>query len=342
MSDYEELQQFVKALSDDAQQNSYVLANCADNVERLVASFDRLIQPFGRERSTEEIIERLGGGDNTQGSCSSLAFAYIGNVAGYDVLDFRDGDSRSFFSRNGSIEKIANLPGVNALIYNGKDDLICANDLLSTMQTGKEYYLATGLHASIVRKIDGHYEYLELQHPTDNGWHILNNTVLLNRFGCSQSNTVVYPNFLIDIESLAGNEEFLEILGYSAIRAEWEFLTKTLGVDIVVLDTHILDTTQYKDLLGSVITDIVLAVLSFGAQLEVDTKSKAQAEGIAAAHLKGVKFGRPRCTVEGWDTYYPQWKQGQITAVQCYKQLGISASTFYRLVRKYELEDESK
>ena len=96
---------------------------------------------------------------------------------------------------------------------------------------------------------------------------------------------------------------------YSAIRAEWEFLTKTLGVDIVVLDTPILDTTQYKDLLGSVITDIVLAVLSFGAQLEVDTKSKAQAEGIAAAHLKGVKFGRPRCTVEGWDTYYPQWKQ---------------------------------
>ena len=91
---------------------------------------------------------------------------------------------------------------------------------------------------------------------------------------------------------------------YSAIRAEWEFLTKTLGVDIVVLDTPILDTTQYKDLLGSVITDIVLAVLSFGAQLEVDTKSKAQAEGIAAAHLKGVKFGRPRCTVEGWDTYY--------------------------------------
>lgn len=129
---------------------------------------------------------------------------------------------------------------------------------------------------------------------------------------------------------------------YSAIRAEWEFLTKTLGVDIVVLDTPILDTAQYKDLLGSVITDIVLAVLSFGVQLEVDTKSKAQAEGIAAAHLKGVKFGRPRCTVEGWDTYYPQWKQGQITAVQCYKQLGISASTFYRLVRKYELEDESE
>ena len=116
---------------------------------------------------------------------------------------------------------------------------------------------------------------------------------------------------------------------YSGIRTEWEYLTKTLGVDIVVLDTPILDTTRYKDL------------LAFGAQLEVDTKSKAQAEGIAAAHLKGVKFGHPRCMVKDWDIYYSQWKQGQITAVQCYKQLGISASTFYRLVRKYETEEDA-
>ena len=62
---------------------------------------------------------------------------------------------------------------------------------------------------------------------------------------------------------------------YSAIRTEWEYITKTIGADIVVLDTPILDTTQFKDLLGSVITDIVLAVLSVGAQLEVDTKSQA-------------------------------------------------------------------
>lgn len=129
---------------------------------------------------------------------------------------------------------------------------------------------------------------------------------------------------------------------YSAIRSEWEYLTKTLGVDIVVLDTPILDTTQFKDLLGSVITDIVLAVLSFGAQLEVDTKSKAQAEGIAAAHQKGVKFGRPKCAVSDWDTYYSKWKAKEITAVECYKTLGISASTFYRLVRQYEGKEKSK
>ena len=136
--------------------------------------------------------------------------------------------------------------------------------------------------------------------------------------------------------------EWLSKLGYSGIRTEWEYLTKTLGVDIVVLDTPILDTTRYKDLLGSVITDIVLAVLSFGAQLEVDTKSKAQAEGIAAAHLKGVKFGRPKCSVKDWDIYYPKWKQGEITAVECYRQLGVSASTFYRLVHKFESEEKAR
>ena len=93
---------------------------------------------------------------------------------------------------------------------------------------------------------------------------------------------------------------------YSGIRAEWEYLTKTLGVDIVVLDTPILDTTRYKDLLGS------------------------------------VKFGRPKCSVKDWDIYYPKWKQGKITAVECYRQLGVSASTFYRLVHKFESEEKAR
>ena len=77
-------------------------------------------------------------------------------------------------------------------------------------------------------------------------------------------------------------------------------------------------------------------------RLEVDTKSKAQAEGIAAAHLKGVKFGRPKCSVKDWDIYYPKWKQGEITAVECYRQLGVSASTFYRLVHEFESEGKAR
>ncbi len=128
---------------------------------------------------------------------------------------------------------------------------------------------------------------------------------------------------------------------YSAIRTEWEYITKTIGADIVVLDTPILDTTQFKDLMGSVITDIVLAVLSFGAQLEVDTKSQAQREGIAAAHMKGVKFGRPKAMPKEWDVWYPKWKASEITAVECYKQMGISRSSFYRLVNSMQEKDGS-
>lgn len=88
---------------------------------------------------------------------------------------------------------------------------------------------------------------------------------------------------------------------YRGIRDEWVHITKTIGADIIVLDTPILDTTQFKDLLGNVITEIVLAVLSFGTQLEVDTKSQAQCGGIAAAHQKGVKFARPRALPTDWD-----------------------------------------
>ena len=172
-----------------------------------------VIGKFGHERSTEDIVARLGGGDKTQGSCSSLAFAYAGNKAGYDVLDFRDGESRKYFSSNSSISMIAGLPGVDSKIIMGLDDVECADRLLSEMKPGKEYYLATGQHASIVRLNDGHYEYLELQSATDNGWHLLHDARLYDRFGCG-SNRTEYPNFLIDVDSLSQCNEFLDILGY--------------------------------------------------------------------------------------------------------------------------------
>ena len=173
----------------------------------------RPISKIGPNRSHEEIVGRLGGGDKTRGSCSSLAFAYAGNKAGYDVLDFRDGDSRSFFSNNNSILTIAALPGVESKVVYGRDDVACADQLLSEMKPGKEYYLATGQHASIVRQNNGHYEYLELQSASDNGWHLLHDGRLFDRFGCD-INKVEYPNFLIDVESLGNCNEFLDLLGY--------------------------------------------------------------------------------------------------------------------------------
>lgn len=173
----------------------------------------RALQKIGNGRSSEEIVFRLGGGDKTKGSCSSLAFAYAGNKAGFDVLDFRDGDSRAFFSNNNSIMTVAALPGVDSKVVYGRDDVACADQLLSEMKSGKEYYLATGQHASIVRLNNGHYEYLELQSANDNGWHLLHDGRLFDRFGCD-INKVEYPNFLIDVDSLVNSKEFLDLLGY--------------------------------------------------------------------------------------------------------------------------------
>lgn len=173
------------------------------------------IELANKKRTSNEIIERLSGGDLTEGSCSSLAFAYVGNKAGYDVLDFRDGESRVFFSSRNSIRKIANLPNINSEIICGKNDIQCVNKLFETMKAGKEYYLATGQHASIVRCNNDTFEYLELQHPsTDNGWHNLDNNILLSRFCCSTTHSLEFSNFLIDVESLSNSQEFLHILGY--------------------------------------------------------------------------------------------------------------------------------
>ncbi len=175
----------------------------------------RPLQIAHGNRTTEDIVNKLGGGDLTQGSCSSLALAYAGNIAGYEVLDFRDGASRDYFSSRSSIEKIASLPNVRSVTLNGTDDIASANQLLKDMTPGKEYYLATGQHAAIVRNTGNGYEYLELQHPsTGNGWHELDDYILTARFGASRNHSVSYSNYMIDVESLSNSQEFINILGY--------------------------------------------------------------------------------------------------------------------------------
>ena len=81
---------------------------------------------------------------------------------------------------------------------------------------------------------------------------------------------------------------------YEEIKQEWRYVTKVVGAHIVVLDMPLLDTRPGKDLTGSLIADIVLSLLSYVAQVERENIKKRQAEGIAAAHLRGVKFGRPK------------------------------------------------
>lgn len=166
---------------------------------------------------TEEIITRLGGGDLTHGSCSSLAFAYAGNKAGYDVLDFRDGMSRKTFALNVNIRAIAEKVG--GIVNRDFNDYKNAATLLTNVVEGKEYYFTCGSHAGIVRKNGGVFEYLELQSSRANGWKPLNNDVLKQRFGAKRSHSTYGHKFemsevLIDIELLKKDYGFRKLLGY--------------------------------------------------------------------------------------------------------------------------------
>ena len=185
----------------------------------------RAVQALPKQLTTDEIIERLAGGDMTQGSCSSLAFAYIGNKNGLDVLDFRDGGSRRVFSMNKNIMKMLELPGVEGSITKVKKEVQGTIDVLKNLELNKEYYLATGKHAAIVRKLDTGYQYLELQSKYQNGWMPFERygsmaTTLNKRFGCRKTvdksfgyvweRTVI----LMDVDSFKDNEEFEQLLGY--------------------------------------------------------------------------------------------------------------------------------
>lgn len=185
----------------------------------------RAVQALPKQLTSDEIIERLAGGDMTQGSCSSLAFAYIGNKNGLDALDFRDGGSRRVFSMNKNIMKMLELPGVEGSITKVKKEVQGTIDVLKNLELNKEYYLATGKHAAIVRKLDTGYQYLELQSKYQNGWMPFERygsmaTTLNKRFGCRKTvdksfgyvweRTVI----LMDVDSFKDNEEFEQLLGY--------------------------------------------------------------------------------------------------------------------------------
>lgn len=177
------------------------------------------VQKLAKQLSDDEIIQRLGGGDLTSGSCSSLAFAYSGNRCKLDVLDFRGGISQSTFSSNAAINEIAGLPDVKGTVLKEFNDFSAANKLLKTVESGKEYYLSAGQHAAIIRKTQSGFEYLELQSATSNGFKPLTTDVLKRRFGCKRSHTVAGTKMttssqLIECESLGESSEFKELLGY--------------------------------------------------------------------------------------------------------------------------------
>lgn len=124
---------------------------------------------------------------------------------------------------------------------------------------------------------------------------------------------------------------------YEEILEQWRLLTKEKAVDIVVLDMPLLDTRRGKDLMGTFLSDIVLQVLSFVAENERTTIRQRQAEGIAAAKAKGVKFGRPpKPLPENFHSTYQRWKQGEITATAAAKECGMPLATFRYRAEIYE------
>ncbi len=124
---------------------------------------------------------------------------------------------------------------------------------------------------------------------------------------------------------------------YEEILQQWRVLTKEKGIDIVVLDMHLLDTRRGKDLMGTFLSDIVLQVLSFVAENERTNIKQRQAEGIAAAKAKGVKFGRPPLPLP--DNFYEihkAWRSKKLTLKEAANACNMPVGTFYGKARKFE------
>lgn len=124
---------------------------------------------------------------------------------------------------------------------------------------------------------------------------------------------------------------------YREILEQWRILTKEKGIDIIVLDMPLLDTRRGKDLMGTFLSDIVLQVLSFVAENERTNIRQRQAEGIAAAKAKGVKFGRPaRPYPDNFQEIYCDWRKKEMTLRQAAEACGMPIGTFYGKARKFE------
>lgn len=136
--------------------------------------------------------------------------------------------------------------------------------------------------------------------------------------------------YILSIDRLGRN--------YEEIQNQWRVLTKEIGIDICVIDMPLLDTRNGRDLMGTFIADLVLQILSFVAQNERETIRKRQAEGIAAAKARGVRFGRPEIRPpEDFGKIVAAWETKGLPFAEVLRRCGMSEATFYRRLREYRL-----
>lgn len=135
--------------------------------------------------------------------------------------------------------------------------------------------------------------------------------------------------YILSIDRLGRN--------YLEIQEQWRVLTKDKGVDICIIDMPLLDTRKGKDLMGTFIADLVLQILSFVAQNERENIKKRQAQGIAAAKARGVKFGRPEIIPpDNFEQLIEDWRNKKISMTEVLRISKMSEATFYRKLKKHK------
>ena len=139
--------------------------------------------------------------------------------------------------------------------------------------------------------------------------------------------------YILSIDRLGRN--------YEEIQKQWRILTKEIGIDICVIDMPLLDTRNGKDLMGTFIADLVLQILSFVAQNERENIRKRQAEGITAAKLRGVRFGRPTIKPPpDFSQIVKEYKKHQITIDEAIQKSDMSKATFYRRLHEFQIKNK--
>ncbi len=134
--------------------------------------------------------------------------------------------------------------------------------------------------------------------------------------------------YILSIDRLGRN--------YEEIQDQWRILTKEIGADICVIDMPLLDTRNGKDLMGTFIADLVLQILSFVAENERTNIRQRQAEGIAAAKARGVRFGRPEIDLpDNFGEVIEAHDRQEISTKEALGLVGMSQSTFYRRKKEY-------
>ena len=174
--------------------------------------------------------------------------------------------------------------------------------------------------------------------------------ITMREFGIAEKNLVIdkqsgkdfaRPGYRRLLRKLKPNDTLviksIDRLGrnYDEVLEQWRLLTKEKQVDIVVLDMPLLDTRKGRDLIGTLISDIVLQLLSYVAQTEREFIHQRQAEGIAAAKARGVKFGRkPKERPAEYEHLRNEWRAGRISARAAARQLGVAHRTFMKWVEQ--------